>query len=89
MKIMEFSYENSEKIFTQKEDLIKRLQDLEEKIKESEEIDQEKSFERHRLLKILKICQINLIQNKEYADVFEFFDKIPIFFILETHFFIQ
>ena len=73
MKIMEFSYENSEKIFTHKEDLIKQLQDLEEKIKESEEMDQEKSFEKHRLLKILKICQINLIQNKEYADVFYFF----------------
>ena len=69
MKIMEFSYENSEKIFTHKEDLIKSLKNLEEAITDSEKMDKEKSLEKHRLLKILKICQINLIQNKEYSDV--------------------
>jgi len=70
MKIMEFSYENSEKIFTHKDDLLKILMGLEVRITESEKKDKEKSLEKHRLLKILKICQMNLIQNKEYTDVF-------------------
>ena len=78
---MEFSYENSEKIFTHKNDLIKILTGLEIRIAESEKKDKEKSLEKHRLLKILKICQINLIQNTEYTEVianqkkFKFFNS--------------
>ena len=81
MKIMEFSYENSEKIFTHKNDLLKILTGLEIRIAESETKDKEKSLEKHRLLKILKICQINLIQNTEYTEVianqkkFKFFNS--------------
>lgn len=66
---MESSYENSEKIFTHKDDLLKTLHNLEIKIEESEKKDKEKSLGKHRLLKILKICRVNLKQNTEYTDV--------------------
>lgn len=78
---MEFSYENSEKIFTHKDDLIRILQNLEIEINESEKKDKEKSFEKHRLLKILKICQMNLTQNTEYTDVFLNFLMILFLFL--------
>lgn len=41
---MESSYENSEKIFTHKDDLLKNLQNLEIKIEESEKKRQRKKF---------------------------------------------
>ena len=72
---MEFSYENSEKIFTHKDDLLIILQNLEIEINESEKKDKEKSREKQRLLKILKICHMNLTQNTEYTDVFFLFLK--------------